>query len=111
MRSPQGMGTLGGGGSLPLGQHHTGTGVKNCHCPTPNAGLAPSAALTDEILSETEQASVCPWRTYPPGGSVGAESPRKPQSPRQGRAGRDSDWDWSSQTCFPPRRPGFQRPG
>lgn len=82
------MVTLGRGGSLPSGQHHTDTGVTSCRCPTPNAGLAPSASLTDEILSQTKQASVCPWLSYLPRRSVGAESPHKAQSPRQGRV----DW-------------------
>lgn len=81
------MGTLGREGSLPLRQHHTGAGVKSCCCPTPNAGLAPSAALIEEILSQTEQASVCLRLTYPPGGSAGGENPHKPQSPWQGGVG------------------------
>lgn len=62
-------------------------GVKSCSRPAPNAGLAPSTALT-EILSQTKQASVCPWLSYPPRRSVGAENPHKAQSPRQGRV----DW-------------------
>lgn len=66
---------------------HSGTGIQSCRCPAPNAGLAPSAALREEILSQTKQDSVCLWLSYPPGGSVGGENPHKPQSPRQGRVG------------------------
>lgn len=35
----------------------------------------------------------------------------KPASPWQGRKAGGAGWDRSPKTCFPPRRPDFQRPG
>lgn len=66
MLSPQRMGTFGREASRPARQHHTGPGAESCCCQALSAGPAPSAALIGEILSQTEQASVCPWTTYPP---------------------------------------------
>lgn len=40
-----------------------------------------------------------------------ARPPHKPASPWQGRQAGGAGWDCSPKTCFPPRRPDFQRPG
>ena len=89
MLSPQRMGTFGREASRPARQHHTGPGAESRCCQALSAGPAPSAALIGEILSQTEQASVCPWTTsppHPPGHWQGARTPMS-LSPWQGRVG------------------------
>lgn len=82
MLSPQRMGTFGREASRPARQHHTGPGAESRCCQALSAGPAPSAALIGEIVSQTEQASVCPWPTYPPhpGSPAGGENPHEPES-------------------------------
>lgn len=81
----------------------------------PVVGLAPSGALISFL-----EASLKPSRPLighsqpiPQGGCWVVRPPHshKPPITWQGSQAGDTGWHYSPQTCFPPRRPDFQRPG
>lgn len=87
----------------------TDTGVRSWG---PSPGGPRCRPDTRNPLSNSKQALVCPWPTHTPREAGGWQSsPLKPASPWQGRKAGGAGWDRSPKTCFPPRRPDFQRPG